>query len=112
MCFVGSPVKAENLDVASKQHTDLSDPRPAKYRKMEGYNSFVMNQTVNYLYQSENDLAIRFIWPKADLQEAMKDHDYLKLPFAEYWVDSVNAVSTRITLLVDHLFNFTSRPLN
>ena len=80
------------MDVSSKQHTDLSDPRPAKWRKMEGYNSMVRNATVNYIFMSKKDLAIRYTWPKANLQEAMKDHHYLQRPFAEYWVDQANVV--------------------
>lgn len=47
----------------------LDDPRPEKYRKMEGYTDFVRNAMVNYCANTSEDLAfLRYIFPRADLQ--------------------------------------------
>ena len=46
----------------------LDDPRPEKYRKMEGYTDFVRNAMVNYCANTSEDLAFRYIFPRADLQ--------------------------------------------
>lgn len=63
------------------------DPRPAKYRKMEGYNDYVRNMVVNYEAKTGHGMAIRYLYEAADLQEAARDHAYTKLPFTEHWVD-------------------------
>jgi len=86
-------VKGEDLNVPSRSNTNLDDPRPAIYQQMEGYNSFVRNHVTNYCFVSGKDLAIRYTWDQADIQEAVKDHDYLKLPYTEYWVDDANKVN-------------------
>lgn len=65
----------------------MDDPRPAKYRSVVGYNDYVRNAVVNYLALTGHDIAIRYIYPKADLHAAVQDHDYLYLPFTEYWVE-------------------------
>ena len=46
----------------------LDDPRPEKYRKMEGYTDFVRNAMVNYCANTSEDLALRYIFPRAVLQ--------------------------------------------
>jgi len=46
----------------------LDDPRPDKYRKMEGYTDCVRNAMVNYCANTSEDLALRYIFPRADLQ--------------------------------------------
>jgi hypothetical protein len=44
----GAPVKIENLPFKRKAVNDiLDDPKPEKYRKMEGYTDFVRNAMVN-----------------------------------------------------------------
>ena len=63
--------------------------------EMSGYNAFVANSVTNYRSQSGKDLAFRYLIPKADLETAMLDHDYTKLPFAEYSIDRANKVIIR-----------------
>ena len=77
------------------------DPRPLKYRNLGGYNAFVVNSVTNYCFQSGQDLAFRYLIPKADLQTAMLEHDYTKLPFAEYWVDKANFVTTEDVIHIE-----------
>ena len=76
----GSPVRAENL---GKGYSDR-DPRPEKYRNMAGYVDFVFNATTNFCFETGLDLTTRYCYPKANLQEAQLDHQYLDRPFAEY----------------------------
>jgi hypothetical protein len=53
----GAPVKIENLPFKRKAVNDiLDDPRPEKYRKMEGYTDFVRNAMVNYCANTSEDL--------------------------------------------------------
>ena len=80
------------MQVPSKAHTSLDDPRPNKRRNMVGYNDFVRSQTINFSNEEGKLLACRFLWPQADIRAAMKDHDYLNLPFVEHWVDYSNKV--------------------
>lgn len=54
---------------------------------MPGYNDYVRNTVTSYIASTGHDLAIRYIYPKADLKEAVHDHSYLARPFTEYWVD-------------------------
>jgi len=92
--YDGSPVKVKNITEHKKPTADEgNDPRPLKYRNLEGYNAFVANSITNYCYHSGKHLAFRYLVPKADLQAAVFDHDYTKLPFAQYWVDRANHVT-------------------
>jgi hypothetical protein len=50
---------------------------------MAGYQDFFRNMLVNYESHTGHDLAARYLYPKADMREAMKDHTYTKLPFGE-----------------------------
>lgn len=43
----GSPMKVEDIPV--KRKCQLIDPRPEKFRKLEGYNDYVRNLTTNYI---------------------------------------------------------------
>jgi len=92
--YDGSPVK---VDIIKKRKTGTSgendDPRPLKYRNRAGYNAFVTNSITNYCFHSGKDVAFRYLIPKADLQTAMREHDYTHLPFAEHWVDEANQVT-------------------
>ncbi|XP_052080749.1 uncharacterized protein LOC127718734 [Mytilus californianus] len=84
--YNGAPVKIEKL--AKRKPTEiLEDPRPQKYRNMEGFTDHVRHTMINFCSQSSQDLTLRYIFPAADIETAQLDHDYLSLPFAEYWVD-------------------------
>ncbi|XP_062603717.1 uncharacterized protein LOC134265512 [Saccostrea cucullata] len=81
-------VKAENLPTKRKLAADfLSDPRPEKRRNCPGYNDYVQSIVTNYCSQSSNDISFRYMYGKANIQAAVKDHDYCQLPFTEHWVD-------------------------
>lgn len=80
-------MKVENIPTKRLYKCNLEDPRPNKYRHLEGYNDLVRNSIVNYCARTGQDLAMRYIYPKADLQTAVQDHFYLKRNFTEYWVD-------------------------
>ncbi|MES1923339.1 hypothetical protein MHBO_004900 [Bonamia ostreae] len=51
-----------------KRDDILEDPRPEKFRKMEGYTYFVRNVMVNYCAHTSQGLALRYIFPPANLQ--------------------------------------------
>ncbi|XP_050388704.1 uncharacterized protein LOC126807882 [Patella vulgata] len=84
--YEGSPVKSENFP-ASKQPC-LDDPRPSAHRNKPGFEADVRNRVYNYCSTEQTDLTVKFLYPKADILTAVKDHDYLMLPFTQYWVDS------------------------
>ena len=70
-----------------KSEINLCDPRPAKFIGLSGYNDLVRNNIINYCSLNSSDIAMRYIYPKADIQSAVHDHSYLPLDFTEYWVD-------------------------
>ena len=76
----------------------LDDPRPKKYRGMEGYNDHVRNVMVNFCSRSSLDVALRYNYSKADIQSASNDHDYCQHPFLEYWIDQSVTVSIIIKI--------------
>uniref|UniRef100_T1JBV9 SAP domain-containing protein n=1 Tax=Strigamia maritima TaxID=126957 RepID=T1JBV9_STRMM len=84
--FTGLPKKAQ--DVPGTNSIDLSDPRPEKYRNLPGTNDHFRNLTINFCNKSGMDMSFRYLFPKADLQTALLDHDYLTKPFVEYWIDN------------------------
>lgn len=43
---------------------------------------------INYSATTSQDLALRYMFPRANIQATGMDHDYLQIPFTEYWVDS------------------------
>ncbi|KAJ8301832.1 hypothetical protein KUTeg_020819 [Tegillarca granosa] len=90
----GSPVKVKNIP-SKKKFSDklLEDPRPNKYRNMSGYKDFVRNAVTNYCSNTSKDIAFRYLYEKADIESAVRDHDYLDVPFSEYWVDRALPVS-------------------
>ena len=86
----GSPVKASS--VGRKRKSADEDPRPKQCRTWTSYTAYVSSLVTNYCWNSSKDTAFRYLMPKANLQAAMVDHDYVELPFAEYWVDKENEV--------------------
>lgn len=73
----------------------LTNPRPPGLRSISGYSDRVRNMVFNFCSATNKDLAIRYLYPKADVQSSALDHDYLKLPYTEYWVDRVVNVTTK-----------------
>ena len=71
---------------------DLSDPRPQKYRGNSGYNDHVRNIVTNYCASTSADLSFKYMIPRANINHAVLDHDYLDLPFTEYWIDAAQKV--------------------
>lgn len=63
-----APVKIESLPRKRRQDSILDDPRPKKFRKMEGYTDLVRNVIVNYCAHTSQDLAFRYIFPQANFQ--------------------------------------------
>ena len=98
LSFSGSPQKAEDTGVIHPWRT--SDPRPEKYRNMDGYNALVRSNIINYCAHTNSDLTMRYLYSKADIQAASQDHDYCVLPLTEYLVDRANSVSFHINLQV------------
>lgn len=78
----GSPVKSFNL--GKKTCVEACDPRPEHLRNRACYSAEVLMKTVNFAHQSGLDLSLRYAFPKADIQTASHDHDYLMKPFTEY----------------------------
>lgn len=74
------PVLAEELGRGAR---DDDDPRPPEFRNRPSYVDELHMATINYSYASGVDVSWRYAIPKADLQTAMKDHDYLDVPFCE-----------------------------
>ena len=60
-------MKAEKLK-SSRSNLCFDDPRPAKYRRMEGYADHVQNVLINYMSTSSTEMAYKYLIPKADLQ--------------------------------------------
>ena len=72
MFLKGAPVTIEHLPMKRKQVGMLEDPLPEKFRKMVGYTDLVSNVMINYCAYSSHDLALRYIFPQADLQVKKK----------------------------------------
>ena len=72
----GSPVKAEQLGRGTASY----DPRPLAFRNMPSYRDHVFNATINYCAMSQRDISLRYAIPRANLQQAEQDHDYLAEP--------------------------------
>lgn len=89
--YEGSPIKA--ADLPSKRKCTMDDPRPEKYRNAAGYEDHVRNVVINYCSEKSKDLTIRYLWPKADIKAAIKDHSYLERSFTEYWVEDAVKVT-------------------
>lgn len=92
----GSPVKAQNMRLQSKRNElNLDDPRPMQFRNQAGYQDHVRSHIINYIANTGEDLAIRYMYEGADIQAAAADHDYCALPFTEHWVDNRNQLSMK-----------------
>lgn len=66
--FKGASVKIESLPRKRRQDSILDDPRPEKFRKMEGYTDYVRNVIMNSCDYTSQDLAFRYIFPRANFQ--------------------------------------------
>ena len=65
-----------------KQVGMLEDPLPEKFRKMVGYTDLVRNVMINYCAYSSHDLALRYIFPQADLQvKIIQWYKYLNMNY-------------------------------
>lgn len=42
--------------------------------------------TVNYSAATSHDINLRYMFTKADLPQAAKDHDYFTMPYPYYWI--------------------------
>jgi len=62
----------------------------------------VNNTVTNYSFHSGSDLAYSYLRAKADPKSALQDHDFMKLPFAEYWIDNVNSVTAADITVYDN----------
>ncbi|KAJ8308407.1 hypothetical protein KUTeg_013281, partial [Tegillarca granosa] len=97
--FLSEPVTADKIPTKqgfSDEH--LADPHPEQYTNWSGYNDYDRNNTINFCASNSADIAMRYLHPKADIQTAQKDHDYLHLPFGENWVDralQINEIEAR-----------------
>jgi hypothetical protein len=78
----GRPVRAEELGKGLAQDGE-DDPRPVHLRNNAASMDYVRN-AVNFAFHSGMDVAWRYAFPSASLQEAMKDHDYLARPYCQY----------------------------
>ncbi|XP_048244174.1 uncharacterized protein LOC124137475 [Haliotis rufescens] len=58
-----------------------------KYRNSASYRDHVRNITINYCSSASKDITIRYLFERASLSSAVRDHDYLDKPFTEYWVE-------------------------
>lgn len=86
---LGTPQKAESLP--GRKCSAVFDPRPQKQNHVDK-NMKLHSLMVNYVYDTNHDLSLRYVFPRADLQTAANDHDYLERPFTEFWVINRNKV--------------------
>ncbi len=75
-------MKAAALGKRGVEEND-PDPRPKKYRRREGYQAEVNMRTVNYCAFTNRDSCWRFKFGAANVQAAVVDHSYTKIPFTE-----------------------------
>lgn len=72
--------------VKQRKRKSNDDPRPMKYRMMSGKRDRIYGLMVNYTSTYHHDINLRYMFPRADLQIATLDHDYLSVPFTHLWV--------------------------
>lgn len=65
----------------------LDDPRPEKYRKMEGYESHVRSVVINFCSKTSMDIPMKYQFRKADVYSVGLDHDHPPRFLPEYWVE-------------------------
>lgn len=87
----GSPMKASVFNLTHRASTSLSDfdPRPAKYRKMEGYQDAVLSKVINYACQEKERIPLLHMVPPANIPAVCHDHDYLKKTPEEHFLDTI-----------------------
>ena len=106
--MAGSPKKAENLTILKRKKPENfdDDPRPQKFRNMEGYADRFRNIIINYEAETNHNMAMRYLFPTADLQQAVHDHTYTSLPFTEHWVERNVEVSIKckFQMVISNLF--------
>jgi hypothetical protein len=86
---LGTPQKAESLP--GLHCSTIYDPHPQRDSRVDK-NLKLQALMVNYVYETKHDVNLRYIFPKANLQVAVQDHDYLERPFTEFWVIERNKV--------------------
>ena len=59
-------MKAEKLK-SSRSNLCFDDPRPAKYRRMEGYADHVQNVLINYMSTSSTEMAYKLPYTQSRL---------------------------------------------
>ncbi|XP_078487704.1 uncharacterized protein LOC144745740 [Ciona intestinalis] len=82
----GGPVEASKLPGVSTTDVD-DDPRPMEYRNAPDYNDLVRTNIISYCGSKQTSITMRYLYKRADLEAAQKDHDYFSIPFVEYLVD-------------------------
>lgn len=92
--FSGPPVPIEKIAEEYGRNMEANDdPRPDKYKNMHGYQDHVRREVLGYCTSKGAAITLRYLFEGADLFAAQKDHDYLALPFVEYWIDKMLKVS-------------------
>eukprot|EP00105_Crassostrea_gigas_P029744 XP_011451771.1 PREDICTED: uncharacterized protein LOC105345344 [Crassostrea gigas] len=104
--YHGVPVDAESIPSRKRPSDEsLEDPRPAKFRKVPGYQDYVRSLLINYCSMTSEDIALRYLFGKANIQVAAVDHYYTRIPVTEYWVDEANKITEadvgRIEIIVN-----------
>ena len=90
----GSPVKGESLPCGSTDR--LKDPRENPLHKNQAnFSDNVRNMMINY--KAATGVSLSYLTSatpgRADMKEAVHDHNYLQRPFTEYWVMHQNEVT-------------------
>lgn len=80
---VGSPVKAECLGNGIMGEYDVDPRRKDPKKKIDVY-SKIRSETIQFCSATNMDIANRYAFDKANIQEASLDHSYLEQPFTEY----------------------------
>ena len=66
--YSGSPMKAKNIPILKRSKAedpdDNDDPRPRKYRKMEGYPDYFRNMLHNHEANHQHGLGARFLFKR------------------------------------------------
>nr|XP_018672111.1 uncharacterized protein LOC108950584 [Ciona intestinalis] len=84
----GPPVTVEEMaKETGVNETIFDDPRREEHRNMEGYQDHVRRCVVQYCASTSKSITLRYLYNTACLITAQMDHDYLSLPFVEYWAD-------------------------
>ena len=82
---------------------DMSDPRPLHLRNRPDRQHQMCNLVTNFVAHTGKDMAARYAIPKANLQVAVQDHDYLDAPFTEHLVQNYLEVQFRNNSLKQYI---------